>query len=71
MPAVYFNYELEGVSLIVSPKTSTLSQFLLHICFIVGGVYAIGSFLDQFLYRFTENKGYQLINWFSGLLLIE
>lgn len=46
----------------VQPLNSGLFWFLMRVCFIVGGVYAIAAFLDRMLYALCGKPGgYELI----------
>ena len=63
MPVLYFVYEIEGISVTVAPWNTGLFNFLMELCFIVGGVYAVAMFIDRMTYTLCcKRTGYELIN---------
>ena len=63
MPALYFNYHIGGLTVLVSPEGDSLSSFLIKLCAIIGGTYTIASFIDNIVDHWTEErkKSYTLI----------
>ena len=63
MPSLYFNYNIGGLTVLVSPEGDSLSSFLIKLCAIVGGTYTMASFLDNALDHFIDDrhKQYELI----------
>jgi hypothetical protein len=64
MPSVYFNYHVGGLLVAVYPQVDTLSEFLIKLCAIIGGTYAIAAFIDNALDSIIADraKQYQLLN---------
>lgn len=63
MPSLYFNYNIGGLTVVVSPESDSLSTFLIKLCAIVGGTYTIASFIDNALDHMLNDrrKQYELI----------
>ena len=62
MASLYFVYEIEGISVHVTSWSGGLLEFLMYLCFIVGGVYSIGMFVDKIVYTTcSKPSGYELI----------
>lgn len=60
MSALYFNYEIGGTRVSISSARGYFSTFLLNLCAVVGGIYAMGNFLLNTLYVIAGTKiGYQ------------
>jgi hypothetical protein len=64
MPSLYFNYNIDGLVVEVKPQNDSLSAFLIKLCAIVGGTFAVASFLDNALDSLFDDrrKQYELIN---------
>ena len=64
MPSLYFNYNIDGVVVQVAPQNDGLSAFIIKLCAIIGGTYAVASFLDNALDSLFEDrkKRYDLAN---------
>lgn len=66
MPSVYFKYQIGGIKIAVGPnKNDNVSYFLIKLCAIVGGIYALATFLDNALDTIIDDrrKQYELISW--------
>lgn len=60
MPALYFNYHIGGTRVYVSTWKGFFGTFLLNVCAVIGGIYALGSFLNNLLHILVNDKsGYQ------------
>ena len=62
MPALYFNYHIGGIKVSYEPKRNAFFGFLLNLCAVIGGIYALASFLNNTLQIFVSSSGYELIN---------
>lgn len=49
MPAVFFRYELSPIRIQYTMSLQSVTQFVVHICAIVGGVYACSSIFESIL----------------------
>lgn len=47
MPAIFFRYELSPIRIQYTMYLQTVSPFLVHICAIVGGIYAVSSIFES------------------------
>lgn len=56
MPSLYFNYNIDGVVVEVKPQNDGLSAFLIKLCAIIGGTYAVASFLDNALDAIFDDR---------------
>jgi hypothetical protein len=56
MPSLYFNYNIDGVVVEVKPLNDGLSDFLIKLCAIIGGTYAIASFIDNALDSIFDDR---------------
>lgn len=63
MPSLFFNYNIGGLTVVVSPESDSLSGFLVKLCAIIGGTYTIASFIDTALDHMIQDrkKQYELI----------
>jgi hypothetical protein len=63
MPSLYFNYQIGGLVVEVNPESDELSTFLIKLCAIIGGTYAIALFIDNALDSIINDKykQYELI----------
>ena len=70
MPSLYFNYAIDGLVVEIAPMTDGLSAFLIKLCAIVGGTYAVASFIDHAIDSIIDDrrKQYELINWSYSIL---
>lgn len=60
MPSLYFNYHIGGTRVTITSARWQFSNFLLNLCAVVGGIYALAHFLYNTLYALLGNKiGYQ------------
>ena len=60
MPSLYFNYHIGGTSVYVTNYKGFFGFFLLNLCAVIGGIYALASFLNNTLHLLIEDKsGYQ------------
>lgn len=60
MPVVYFNYHIGGTTVVIANNQNTFINFLLNMCAVIGGIYALGQFLYNTLFAFFGIKsGYQ------------
>ena len=58
MPSLYFNYHVGGLKLGYHPKRNVFAQFLLNLCAVIGGIYALANFISNTLQTFSKNNGY-------------
>jgi len=49
MPAIFFRYELSPIRIQYTISLQSVTTFLVHICAIVGGVYACSSIFESVL----------------------
>ena len=63
MPSLYFNYHVGGLKLYYQPKKNRAFQFVLNLCAVLGGIYALANFLSNTLQTLFKDNGYELINW--------
>jgi hypothetical protein len=49
MPAIFFRYELSPIRIQYTMSLQSVTSFLVHICAIVGGVYACSSIFESVL----------------------
>lgn len=65
MPALYFNYHIGGTRVSIYNNAGALSTFILNMCAVIGGIYALAHFLYNTLFVLTGSKiGYQeLAHW--------
>jgi hypothetical protein len=63
MPSLFFNYNIGGLTVLVTPESDSLSSFLVKLCAIVGGTYTIAAFIDTALDHVMQDrkKQYELI----------
>lgn len=60
MPALYFNYHIGGTRITIYPQRSIFSTFILNICAVIGGIYALAHLLYNTLFAVLGTKvGYQ------------
>jgi hypothetical protein len=60
MPALYFNYYIGGTQIYFTRPSSAFSIFLLNMCAVIGGIYALGAIFYRFLDSIFGSKiGYQ------------
>jgi hypothetical protein len=50
MPGIFFNYDISPMMVIYREEQKPLSAFLTDICAIIGGIFAVSAFADQFMY---------------------
>lgn len=60
LPALYFQYWIGGITLEVHCDREVWYEFVIKLCSVVGGTYAVASFLNNVLNRlaYGETKGY-------------
>lgn len=56
MPVLYFNYHIGGITVVVGNKENTLITFLLNMCAVIGGIYALGHFLYNTIFTLFGTK---------------
>lgn len=61
MPSLYFNYHIGGIKVTYEPKNSAFFTYLLNLCAVIGGIYALASFANNTLQTFFKPSGYELI----------
>jgi len=49
MPAIFFRYELSPIRIQYNITMQTFSSFLVRVCAIVGGIYAVSSIFESLL----------------------
>jgi len=49
MPAIFFRYELSPIRIQYTIYLQELSPFFVHICAIIGGIYAVSSIFESVL----------------------
>lgn len=60
MSVLYFKYHIGGTRVTVASDRGQLVSFLLNVCAVVGGIYALASFLYNTLFVLLGVKiGYQ------------
>jgi hypothetical protein len=60
MPVLYFNYHIGGTRVNIYNKHSAVSKFVLNMCAVIGGIYALAHFLYNTLFVLMGTKiGYQ------------
>lgn len=47
MPAIFFRYELSPIRIQYTMSLQTVSSFLVRVCSIVGGIYAVSSIIES------------------------
>lgn len=64
-PGIFLSYDLEPISLIVDQHKSFLHTFIVRLCGIIGGVYALSTFLFNIAFfitqRFSKEPNYQAL----------
>jgi len=65
MASIHFNYRIGGQMIVVKPDSDSLSAFLIKLCSIIGGTYAIAAFIDSALDKLLneKDKEVELISW--------
>ena len=58
---VWFNYHIGGMQISITPSSQNLPAFLVHLCAVVGGVYALAHAIHNLASNFTSKYQYQLI----------
>jgi len=62
LPVVYFQYKIGGIAVEVNSNREVIWVFLMELCSVVGGTFAISSFLTNLLSSFESGrKGYELV----------
>lgn len=56
VPGIYFKYDIDPIKVSIVEQGISFVQFLLRLCSIVGGVFAISGFLNQFLSYLAERN---------------
>ena len=67
MPALYFNYHIGGTRVVVATWKGAFPTFLLNMCAVIGGIYALAHFMYNTLFAVFGTKiGYQELGqwWF-------
>lgn len=60
MPSLYFNYHIGGTRVSITSKQGPVSSFILNMCAVIGGIYALAHFLYNTLFAlFGIKAGYQ------------
>jgi len=60
MPSLYFNYHIGGTRVSIYSKQGPVSSFILNMCAVIGGIYALAHFLYNTLFAiFGSKMGYQ------------
>ena len=49
MPAIFFRYELSPIRIQYTMALQSWIDFLVHICAIIGGIYAVSSIIESAL----------------------
>merc|ERR1719329_602335 len=49
MPAIFFRYELSPIRIQYTVDMMTLNSFIVRVCAIVGGIYAVSSIFESLL----------------------
>lgn len=67
LPAIYFKFDISPITVKYWRYKDDFSHFIVQICAIIGGVFAITGILDSLLYRFTNKysmflKGYNNVS---------
>ena len=72
MPVLYFNYHIGGTRVSIYNRQGAFSTFILNMCAVIGGIYAMAHFLYNTLFMVLGTKiGYQeLGQWLSKYLHI-
>lgn len=60
-PVVHFNYQIGGLIVEIAPRGEDFFVFLIHLCAILGGTYAIARAAHNLITNFTSKFEYQLI----------
>jgi hypothetical protein len=58
---VHFNYQIGGLIVQIKPNGEDLFLFMIHLCAILGGTYAIARAAHNLISNFTSKFEYQLI----------
>ena len=59
---VHFNYHIGGMQISIMPTSQDLPAFLVHLCAIIGGLYALAHAVHNLTSNFTSKYSqYQLI----------
>ena len=56
MPCLYFNYNIGGLTIVVSTDTDSLSAFLIKLCSVLGGTYSIAAFIDSAIDKLFNDR---------------
>jgi hypothetical protein len=60
MPSLYFNYHIGGTRVSIYSIKSATSTFILNMCAVIGGIYALAHFLYNTLFALTgPSLGYK------------
>ena len=70
MPSLYFNYHIGGVNVQIVKWRGFVGTFLLNMCAVIGGIYALAAFINNTLHLMLQDKsGYQeLVQWSLSLI---
>ena len=49
MPAIFFRYELSPIRIQYTMSLQALTEFLVRVCAIVGGIYAVSSIIESLI----------------------
>lgn len=56
MPSLYFNYHIGGTRVSIYSKQGPVSSFILNMCAVIGGIYALAHFcIIHFCYFWVQN----------------
>lgn len=56
MPVLYFNYHIGGTRVSIYSSQGAVSTFLLNMCAVIGGIYALAHFLYNTLFVLLGTK---------------
>jgi hypothetical protein len=55
-PGIFFSYDISPIYVLQRPEVSTM-EFLVEVSAILGGIFAISTFIDGITFRFAEDGG--------------
>ena len=73
MPVLYFNYHIGGTRVNIYRAQGAVSTFVLNMCAVVGGIYALAHFIyNTLFFLLGKQVGYQeLARWYLCALVFE
>ena len=60
LPAIYFKYDFNGVTVRVRKTKTNFFHFIVQICAIVGGVFTLAMMLDSLIYKISGKSSNEM-----------